>query len=48
MYCLYENLFSSYLNNLTFIMIDNLISDLKKLIWNNLDLYFESYKSYNF
>ena len=29
-------------------MIDNLISDLKKKIWINLDLYFEIYKFSNF
>ena len=43
MYFLNKNLFSSYLNNWIFKMIDNLISDLMKQIWINLELYFESY-----
>ena len=29
-------------------MIDNLISDKMKEIWNNLELYFESYEFSNF
>ena len=31
-----------------FRMIDNLISDLMKLIWINLELYFKSYEFSNF
>ena len=44
MYFLINNLFSCYLN----ILIDNLISDLMKQIWINLELYFESYEFSNF
>ena len=47
MYFLNENLFSCYLNISNFRMIDNLISDPKKLIWINLEFYFESYEFFN-
>ena len=47
MYILNKNLFYFYLNNLSFKMIDNLISDPTKQIWINLELCFKSYEFSN-
>ena len=48
MYSWNKKLFSCYLNNLSFIMLDNLIYDPTKQIWINLELYFESYEFSHF
>ena len=48
MYFCNKILFSCFLLNLTFLMIDNLIFDPMKQIWINLELYFKRYEFYNF
>ena len=48
MHFLNKNLFSCYLLNLTFKMIDYLNSDEVRQIWINLELHFESYEFSNF
>ena len=47
MYFLNKNLFSCDLNKLICRMIDNLISDLMKQIWINLELNLKIYEFYN-